>query len=115
MGAYGSYLLQTFITLVVVCVLAFAILWGARRLGVGRASGSVRLVGHLPLDTRRAIYLVKVGSHVFVVGVAEGGMTKLGELGEDEVPKEEPERPFSEVLARVLKRTPMPAKQESEK
>lgn len=106
MGAYGSYLLQTFITLVVVCALAFAVLWGARRLGVGRASGAVKLVGHLPLDARRAIYLVKVGAHVFVVGVAEGGMTKLGEVPESEVPKEEPERAFSDVLARALKREP---------
>jgi flagellar biogenesis protein FliO len=104
MGAYGSYLVQTFITLVVVCALAFVVLWGARRLGIGRATGSVKLVGHLPLDARRAIYLVKVGTHVFVVGVAEGGMTKLGELPDGEVPKEEPERAFSDVLSRVLKK-----------
>jgi flagellar biosynthetic protein FliO len=108
MGAYASYLLQTFITLVVVCGLAFAVLWGARRLGIGRPSGAVKLVGHLPLDARRAIYLVKVGTQVFVVGVAEGGMTKLGELPESEVPKEEPERPFSEVLASALKREKKP-------
>src|SRR5437867_1378806 len=50
MGAYGSYLLQTFITLIVVCGLAFVVLWGARRLGVGRPRGAVKLVGHLPLD-----------------------------------------------------------------
>jgi flagellar biosynthetic protein FliO len=104
MGAYGSYLLQTFITLIAVCGLAFVVLWGARRLGVGRPSGAVKLVGHLPLDARRAIYLVKVGTQVFVVGVAEGGMTKLGELPESEVPKEEPERPFAEVLASALRR-----------
>ncbi len=108
MGAYGSYLLQTFITLIAVCGLAFAVLWGARRLGIGRPSGAVKLVGHLPLDARRAIYLVKVGTQVFVVGVSEGGMTKLGELPESEVPKEEPERPFSEVLANALKREKKP-------
>jgi flagellar protein FliO/FliZ len=108
MGAYGSYLFQTFVTLVLVCGLAFLVLWGARRLGIGRPSGSVKLVGHLPLDARRAIYLVKVGGHVFVVGVAEGGMTKLGELPESEVPKEEPERAFSDVLSRVLKKEEKP-------
>src|SRR5580765_6413027 len=104
MGAYGGYLLQTFITLVLVCGLAFVVLWGARRLGIGRPSGAVKLVGHLPLDARRAIYLVKVGAQVFVVGVSEGGMTKLGEIAESELPKEEPERAFSDVLAAALKR-----------
>lgn len=104
MGAYGSYLLQTFVTLVAVCALAFAVLWAARRLGVGRPNGAVKLVGHLPLDARRAIYLVKVGAQVYVVGVAEGGMTKLGELPESDVPKEEPERAFSNVLASALGR-----------
>lgn len=106
MGAYGGYLLQTFITLVVVCGLAFVVLWGARRLGIGRPSGAVKLVGHLPLDARRAIYLIKVGSQVFVVGVAEGGMTKLGEVAESELPKQEPEKSFSEVLSTALKRKP---------
>lgn len=107
MGAYGSYLLQTFVTLVAVCALAFALLWGARRLGVGRASGAVKLVGYLPLEARRAIYLVKVGQQVFVVGVAEGGMTKLGELGAEDIPPDEPAEGstlFADVLARVLGR-----------
>jgi flagellar protein FliO/FliZ len=104
MGAYGGYLLQTFITLVCVCGLAFLVLWGARRLGIGRPSGAVKLVGHLPLDARRAIYLIKVGSQVYVVGVAEGTMTKLGEIAESELPKEEPERAFSDILASALKR-----------
>jgi len=110
MGAYGAYLLQTFVTLVAVCALAFAVLWGARRLGIGRPSGAVKLVGHLPLDARRAVYLVKVGKQVFVVGVAEGGMTKLGELDESEIPKEEPERAFGDILASALKREKKPEK-----
>jgi len=105
MGAYGSYLLQTFVTLVAVCALAFVVLWGARRLGVGRPSGALRLVGHLPLEARRAIYLVKVGKQVFVVGVAEGGMTKIGELAEADVPvPEEDKATFADVLAKVTGR-----------
>jgi flagellar protein FliO/FliZ len=105
MGAYGSYLLQTFVTLVAVCALAFVVLWGARRLGIGRPSGAVKLVGHLPLDARRAIYLIKVGRQVFVVGVAEGGMTKIGELRDEELPEEDATdkaAPFADVFAKVL-------------
>jgi flagellar biogenesis protein FliO len=77
---YSAYLAETFITLLAVCGLAMAILWGARRLGLGRPSGPIELLGHLPLDARRAVYLVRVGAQVFVIGVGEGGMTRLGEI-----------------------------------
>ncbi|HSQ65843.1 MAG TPA: flagellar biosynthetic protein FliO [Polyangiaceae bacterium] len=103
MGSYASYLLETFVTLAVVCVLAFAVLYGARRVGLGRATGSIRLVGQLPLDGRRAIYLVRIGGSVLVVGASEGGLTKLGELPAAELPPEQEPKPlrFADVLARV--------------
>ena len=102
--SYAGYLLETFVTLALVCVVAFFVLWGARRLGIGRPSGPIELRGHLPLDARRSIYLVKVGEQVFVVGVGEGGFTKLGEIPASDVPRVEPARgaPFADVLARVL-------------
>ncbi len=104
MSSYASYLLETFVTLVAVCALAFVVLWGARRLGLGRPSGPIELRGHLPLDARRSIYLVKVGEQVFVVGVGEGGFTKLGEIPAGELPAAEPSRgaAFGDVLARAL-------------
>jgi flagellar biogenesis protein FliO len=106
MSPYASYLIETFVTLVAVCSLAFVVLYGARRFGLGRATGSIELVGQLPLDARRAVYLVKVGQQVFVVGVAEGGMTKLGEIAASEVPAPEVAKSpaFAEVLARALGR-----------
>ena len=107
MSPTASYLVETFVTLVVVCALAFVVLYGARRLGVGRARGPISLVGQLPLDARRAIYLVRVGEQVIVVGVAEGGFTKLGELAATDLPKGEPAAPpppFADILARVLAR-----------
>ncbi len=76
----AAYLVETFITLAGVCALALVVLWGARRLGIGRPSGPIELCGHLPLDARRAIYLIRVGEQMFIVGVGEGGFTKLGEL-----------------------------------
>jgi flagellar biosynthetic protein FliO len=104
MSPYASYLIETFVTLVAVCALAFVILYGARRFGLGRASGSIELVGQLPLDARRAVYLVKVGQQVFVVGVAEGGMTKLGELAASDVPTPAVTKApaFADVLARAI-------------
>ena len=104
----GAYLIETSITLAAVCALALVVLWGARRLGVGRPSGPIELCGHLPLDARRSIYLVRVGEQVFIVGVGEGGFTKLGELAASEVPRGAPAAgsPFADVLARALKGSP---------
>jgi len=106
LSSYAAYLLETLVTLVAVCGLAFVVLWGARRLGIGRPSGPIQLRGHLPLDGRRSIYLVEVGTQVFVVGVGEGGFTKLGELAASDLPAAEPARStaFGDVLARVMSR-----------
>ena len=106
MPSYASYLVETFVTLVAVCALAFVVLWGARRLGIGRPSGPIELRGQLPLDARRAIYLVKVGAQVFIVGVGEGGFTKLGEIPASELPEAQRAggagSSFADVLSRVL-------------
>jgi flagellar biogenesis protein FliO len=108
MSPYGGYLLETLFTLAAVCAAAFAVLYGARKLGVGRPSGPITLAGQLPLDGRRAIYLVRVGEHVFVVGASEAGFTKIGELPASEVPRaaDEPATSFAKVLARVTQPAP---------
>jgi flagellar biogenesis protein FliO len=107
LSSYAGYLLETFVTLVAVCGLAFVVLWGARRLGIGRPSGPIQLRGTLPLDGRRAIHLVQVGAQIIIVGVGEGGFTKLGELPAADLPGEEPARSaaFGEVLSRVMSRS----------
>jgi flagellar biogenesis protein FliO len=102
--SYTGYLIETLVTLLAVCALAFLVLWGARRMGIGRSSGPIELHGHLPLDGRRAIYLVKVGAQVFIVGVGEGGFTKLGEIPASDLPSPSTaHRPsFAHALARAL-------------
>jgi flagellar protein FliO/FliZ len=111
-GPYAGYIVQTIVTLLAVCALAFVVLYGARRLGIGRPRGPITLVGLLPLDARRSIYLVKVAGQVIVVGASEAGFTKLGEIAADALPAEEPQATsaFADVLARVLKKK----KEESE-
>ena len=103
---YASYIFETFITLLAVCALAFVVLYGARRLGIGRPSGPIQLYGQLPLDARRAIYLVRVGAQVFVVGVGEGGFTKLGEIAAADLPELPAEA--STIFARLLRRPRAP-------
>ena len=75
-------MIQTVVTLVGVVALAVLVLYGARRAGVGRASGPLSVVGRLPLDGRRAVYLVRVGRSIYVIGVSDGGLVKLGEMAE---------------------------------
>lgn len=103
MPSYSRYLLETILTLVLVCGAAFLVLFFAKRLGIGRASGPITLLGQLPLDARRNVYLVKIGEKVLVVGAAEGGMVKLGELEAKELPSlhEPSARTFAEVLANM--------------
>jgi flagellar protein FliO/FliZ len=110
MGSYAGYLVETFVTLLAVCGLAFVVLYGARRLGIGRPRGPIQLVGQLPLDARRAIYLVQVGDQVLVVGASEAGITRLGEVSAKELPEAgAPDvAPFSDVLARVLRTKSIP-------
>ncbi len=103
MSQYTGYLIETFVTLLAVCAIAFVVLYGARRFGLGRAQGPIQLVGQLPLDARRSIYLVRIGEQVLVVGVGEGGMTKLGEMPAADLPAAPPVgTPFASVLSRVL-------------
>jgi flagellar biogenesis protein FliO len=102
MSPLTGYLVETLVTLVAVVLLAVLVLWGGRRLGLGRATGGLELLGKLPLDPRRAVYLVRIGKLVYVVGASEGGLVRLGELPADEVPIAPPDEVgFRAVLARV--------------
>jgi flagellar protein FliO/FliZ len=116
MSPLASYVLETLVTLVGVVALAVLVLYGARRLGVGRPAGPLSLVGKLPLDGRRAIYLVRVGKTVFVVGASEAGLNKLGEIsdeGLDLTPQRAESAPFAAVLAKAIARA-KPARAEPE-
>ncbi len=73
-------LAQTVLTLLAVGVLALGVVFAGRRFGWGAPSGPLVLVGRLPLDARRCVYLVRVGETVLVLGASEAGLTKLGEL-----------------------------------
>lgn len=98
-------MIQTLVTLFGVIALAVLVLYAARRMGVGKPAGPLSLVGKLPLDGRRAIYLVRAGKTVFVVGASEAGLSKLGELGDEALVREEPaSASFSQVLARLDRR-----------
>ena len=106
MSPLASYVVQTVVTLLAVIALAVLALYAARRVGIGRPVGPLQLIGRLPLDGRRAVYLVRVGETVYVLGASEAGLRKLGEVSKDALDFEEggAERPFSEVLSKVMGR-----------
>jgi flagellar protein FliO/FliZ len=107
MSPVAAYIVETLVTLLGVVVLAVVVLYGARRFGVGRPSGPLELIGRLPLDARRAVYLVRVGKLVYVVGASEGGLTRLGELDAAAVPQADwgpPSPRFGEILAKMARR-----------
>ncbi len=109
MTPLGSYVVETLVTLVGVIALAVLVLYGARRAGMGRAGGPLEMVGRLPLDARRAVYLVRVGRTVFVIGASEAGLNKLGEIDDEGLELGSGPPPggsFGEALGRVLGRKP---------
>ncbi len=81
----AAYVLQTVVTLVGVGALGILLVYGARRAGVGRASGPLAVIGRLPLDARRAVYLVRVGRAIYVIGASEVGLVKLGEMTDSDL------------------------------
>jgi len=118
MTPFATYIVETLVTLVAVVALAVLVLVGARRFGVGRAVGPLELVGRLPLEARRAVYLVRVFDRVFVLGASEAGLEKLAELeGTNFVAADDSKLSFKQALSRVLDRnqqgTPRAAPSES--
>jgi flagellar protein FliO/FliZ len=104
----GVYFIETLVALTAVVALSVLVLYGARRLGVGRPVGPIELLGRLPLEARRSIYLVRVVDQVLIIGASEAGLRKLGELPRsalvDGEPRESVPR-FAEVLSAALGRS----------
>jgi flagellar biosynthetic protein FliO len=105
-GIGWESLTLSFLSLGVVCLVA----WGTLRLlagrGIGRASGAIRVVARCPLEPRRSVFVIETAGRCFLVGVGDGPMALLAELDADKLPKQ-PEAAglrFADVLARVLGR-----------
>ena len=105
MSPATAYFVQAMVTVLAIVALAVLVLYGGKRLGIGRPSGPLELLGRLPLEARRAVYLVRVGKVVYVVGASEGGLTRIGELDADAVPLQSAgggSPTFAEVLGRLV-------------
>ena len=83
---YGTMLLRMLFTLGAVCLIAVVGLrWGLRRLVPDdRRPRHLAIVAHLPVGPMRAVFVIRVGSKHLIVGSADGGLSRLGELTEKE-------------------------------
>lgn len=105
-GGYGVALLQTLLALAAVSILAWVVLrWASRRgFALGSLGGRVRVLERVPLDARRALYLVRVGNRVLLVGAGDNAAPAvLAEIDPAELPPEaEPSRTaFADVLKKL--------------
>jgi flagellar biosynthetic protein FliO len=90
-SGYGVALLQTLLALAAVCILAWVVLrWSAQRRLFGAGGGErVRVLERVHLDPRRALYLVKVGEKVLLLGAGDNGAPALlTEVDPASLPKE---------------------------
>jgi flagellar biogenesis protein FliO len=104
MTPLSRYVVETVITLMAVVALSIVLLSALRRVGVGKAVGPLELLARLPLEGRRAVYLVRVGETIYVLGASDNAIQKLGELPQGSLPPDPaPERQsFADVLKRAV-------------
>jgi len=113
---YGWVLFRMVLMLGAVCILAYASLrWGLKKWVTPEGKhGPMEVIARLPIEPRRSVLLVRVGTRAIVVGSSENGMQSLANLsleeaeltdwGEPDVP-ETPNQSsgFREVLQRFQK------------
>jgi flagellar biogenesis protein FliO len=104
MTPLSRYVVETLVTLLAVVALCVVLLSALRRVGVGKLGGPLELVARLPLEGRRAVYLVRAGETLYVLAATESALAKLGEMPRSVLPDEPaPElQSFSEVLKRAV-------------
>jgi len=118
MTPLSRYVVETLVTLAAVVALCVLLLSALRRVGVGKLGGPLELLARLPLEGRRAVYLVRAGETVYVLAASENALSKLGEMPREALPLSEPLQPqtFAAVLKRAIgvkatpEATPAPAK-----
>jgi flagellar biosynthetic protein FliO len=105
----GSSLAVSFISLGLVCVLAYWVLRWLGRKGVGRSSANIRVLGQCYLEPRRSVYLVETAGRCFLLGVGDGPVNLLAEvdrtaIGDASLNDEKGGRGFAEILSTAFRR-----------
>jgi flagellar biogenesis protein FliO len=108
--SYAAEIARALIALAAVCLLAVFVFRGMAKRGFGMRShsGAVRVIQRVALEPRRALYLVRVGSRVLLIGISEsGGPQLLAELDPATVPEElslsQPSESLGDRLRRLIR------------
>jgi len=102
----GGSIALSFLSLGLVCLLAYvALKWLSRR-GAGRSEGPLQIIARCPLEPRRSVYVVQAAGRCCLVGVGDGPMSLLAELDpaavQASIPEPAPAASWNAVLARVM-------------
>jgi len=90
MPSYGSLLLQTILALILVCVLAYVLLRYGLKWLIPKAKGQIqamKIIDRLPLEGRRAVYLVEIGEKILILAATDSTINKVGELNSADLAK----------------------------
>jgi flagellar biogenesis protein FliO len=104
MTPLSRYVVETLVTLLAVVALCVVILSALRRVGVGKTGGPLELLARLPLEGRRAVYLVRAGETAYVLAASESALAKLGEMPRGSLPDAPllESQSFRDVLKRAV-------------
>jgi flagellar protein FliO/FliZ len=84
----GGSLVRTVVGLAVVVAVIYGLHWVLKQVKAGReeraVGGALASTASVPLGPNRSLHLVRAGSEVVLVGVAEGGVTPIRTYSEDE-------------------------------
>ncbi len=107
MSPVAQYIVQAGLTLVGIALLAYLLLIAGRRWSNFPTKGPLELVGRLPLEGRRAVYLVRVDKTILVLGATDQNIAKLGELPLDHLGAElvSPRGDFASIWGRATARS----------
>jgi flagellar protein FliO/FliZ len=84
----GPSILPMVMALILVLAMIAATMWVLRRTGIAprNPNNPIKLVGQLPVGPRERVVLVEIGDRWWLLGVASGGVTRLGSVPKGETP-----------------------------
>lgn len=83
LGGLGGSLAVSFLSLGVVCVVAYVALRLISTRAAGGRRGALHVVARTPLEPRRSLLVVDVGGRGFVLASSEAGVSLIAELDAD--------------------------------
>jgi flagellar biosynthetic protein FliO len=102
-SGYGELVLTSLLVLVIVCAVAWlAVRLLGRWMEGRRVGGGVAVVARVPLEPRRALYVVEAAGRTLLLGSSEMGVTLITELDGAALAAEEGAHPRPRSLGAAI-------------